>query len=613
MHRTGDVWHLSLGGLWPEARYAYRAKGPYDPETGHLYRFENRLLDPYAKAINTSPLWGDDQSTWLSIAAPLTVQRSIRRIDLQKQDWIIYEMHVRGFTQHPSSGVAHPGTYRGMIEKIPYLQKLGITVVELMPIFEFDETHSKYSSLNYWGYNPLSWMTPMRRFAHDANEAMGPVKEFCDLVDALHNAGIGVVLDVVYNHTGEGKEIDYVRSFRGIDNRLYYHLDTAGQYQDYAGCGNAICANNSHVQRLIIDSLKYWHEEIGVDGFRFDLASELTRGPDGHPMAHPPVIEAIGRAIPSAWLIAEPWDAAMLYQLGAFPKWGPWSEWNGRYRDAVRTFIKGTDHSAGAFATAISGSEPTYKTSHTPLSSLNFVTSHDGYTLADLVSYQAKHNLANGENNRDGENHNLSWHCGVEGPTNDPTILALRERQIRNFLIALFVSQGIPMLTMGDEYGHTRLGNNNPYVLDNEINWFNWNACVQNKAQIAFVQGLIAFRKAHTEFFARETFLTSRDVMWHGLEPNHPDWNSRFVAYGLKGTKQIYTSRDSKIGFGQREVYIAFNADFKAHTITLPADTKWREVVNTAHGWSHYFCTQGPVMPAQIEMIPHSALILNSV
>lgn len=568
LKRTGDIWHVAIRPFPKEGVYAYRCEGPRE----RLYNPDVWLADPYAK-IPFDILW-----TRIALPDPFDWQK-VPSPSILPQDLVIYEMHVRGFTK--LAPVAYPGTYLGLIEKIPYLKKLGINAIELLPVFEFDETHGKQKPLvNYWGYSPTHFFAPKKGYAFE-----DPIREFKTMVRELHRNGILVFLDVVYNHTGEGKERDYFVNFRGIDNSVYYLLDSEGNYCDYSGCGNTLNTNHPVVQRLILDSLHYWVKEMGVDGFRFDLASILTRGLNGKPMAHPPLIEAISKdpLLKNAKLMAEAWDASGLYQLGSFPKWGPWSEWNGRYRDTVRSFIKGTDGKAGAFASVLCGSQMIYNASHTPLSSINFVTCHDGFSLRDLVTYQNKHNFPNGEGNHDGSNHNENWNCGQEGPTQDPEILALRERQMRNFLVALLVSQGTPLLHMGDEYGHTRLGNNNPYVQDNRINWFLWDE--PNPKITAFVQALIAFRKNHPEL-RRVRFLANEDVEWFS------SWDpaSRFVAFSFKSHTPLY---------------LAFNAGFQSMHITLPKGA-WQLAVNTTEDWKVY--EKGPPI-SSLEMPPYSAIV----
>ncbi|MBS0625964.1 MAG: glycogen-debranching protein [Verrucomicrobia bacterium] len=581
LFRTGDIWHIALEGIPPGYTYAFRM----DPTRW--------LADPYAKAIASPSHWGTPLKS-PAVHAPITVPspfdwQGVAAPQILDEDLVIYEAHVRGFTR--ASNISSPGTYKGLIEKIPYLKKLGINAIELMPIFEFDETHSKNPPLlNYWGYNPLHFFTPMKRFA----ATQDPISEFKTLVRELHRNGILVILDVVYNHTGEGKERDYCVHFRGLDDSVYYEVLSSGKYIDVTGCGHTVNANHPQVKTFILDSLRYWAQEMHVDGFRFDLGGALTRGPDGKTLPNPPLIQAISKdpLLSKKKLIAEVWDAAGLYLLGDFPKWGPWHEWNGKYRDQVRRFIKGTDNYAGVFAASLCGSEPIYA-AHSPLCSINFITAHDGYTLRDLVSYQDKHNMANGEQNKDGNDQNDSWNCGAEGATTSPQILSLREKQMRNFLLALFLSQGIPMLVMGDEYGHTRKGNNNPYVQDNEISWYLWNRA--DPKIIAFTSSLINFRK-NNPHFRKTKFLTDGDVTWHGHAPHTPDWSpsSRFVACT------------------QQNHYLAFNADYKEAHIELPPGA-WHTLIDTSLAWDEQpLITQNKIScPAKFTMQPYSAILLE--
>ncbi len=572
MKRSRDIWHIGIQGLKEDLEYAYRCEGPKE----HHYRSDVWLIDPYAKIVRVGKAAAmlPPPFDWQNDAPP----------KIPKEDLIIYEMHVRGFTKHPSSNVAKPGTYLGLIEKIPYLKKLGVNALELMPIFGFDQTYTKRVSpsthqklVNYWGYNPLYFFSPMDWYAdHD------PVLEFKTFVRELHKNGIEVILDAVFNHTGEENDPNYYIHFRGIDNCVYYLLSSSGKYLNYTGCWNTINANHPVVQKFILDSLHYWVEEMHVDGFRFDLASIFTRDPLGKPLAHPPILEAIAKdpVLSQVKLIAEAWDAAGLYQLGTFPKWGPWSEWNGTYRDTVRRFLKGGNHQAGHFANVLCGSDMLYKA---PLNSVNFITAHDGYCLRDLVTYEKKYNFENGENNQDGNNHNDSWNCGIEGPTKDPHITALRERQMRNFLLALFISQGIPMLFMGDEYGHTRKGNNNPYVQDNEINWFLWDQMDEKIVQ--FVSNLIKLRKT-VPHFRISTFLKNDEVNWF----TNWDAESHLVAFQLKNSPSLY---------------IAFNANSIPANLKLPSG-KWRTLVNTKDDWQ--FQKNGNPIKS-ILLAPYSALI----
>jgi isoamylase/glycogen operon protein len=597
LKKTGDIWHIALKNVPSGTLYAYQCRGDWNEKTGDLFNQNQWLLDPYAKFPASSPVWNKAPLKRIlsAIQKPIPFDwKNTARPHLSKQDLIIYEMHVRGFTIHGSSRVEKRGTYAGMIEKIPYLKELGVNAVQLMPIYEFDECHSKNIDPetkehlpNYWGYNPISFF--------GVKQSYGTFSEFKTLVRELHKNGIEVFLDVVYNHTGEGKERDYAISWRGIDNRTYYLIGSAGNYRDYTGCGNTIAANHPVVQALILDSLRYFAEEMHIDGFRFDLASILTRGLDGKPMENPPILAAIAKdpLLSSLRLISEAWDAAGLYQVGSFAKWGPWMEWNGKYRDICRSFIKGTDGKAGCFASVLSGSDFLYGATKTPTSGINFITAHDGYSLRDLVTYQDKYNRENGDMNRDGSDQNFNWNCGIEGETTLPNILALRERQMRNHLLALFLSQGIPMLLMGDEYGHTRLGNNNPYVQDNEINWFLWDELEKNQEIFQFVKDLIAFRKNHPQL-RKTRFLSDSDVQWLGIKGQQADWSgsSRFVSLLTKATPKLF---------------IAFNANFQSAEIKLPEDTSWHLVINTKDGWRMQ--KNGPNVSSIVQMDPYSAFL----
>lgn len=607
MHRTGDVWHLCLEDLPPNLIYAFRCQG--SQEDGNLFNGTKWLSDPYSKVPESPFRWGDKTRQYRAHPlSPLPFDwEDVLPPKIPFQDLIIYEMHVRGFTQHASSKVEHPGTFLGVLEKIPHLKSLGINAVELMPIFEFDEIHSKDMQPqtgellpNYWGYNSLFFFAPMRRFAA-SEEPLAPINEFKMLVKELHRNGIEVILDVVYNHTGEGNEKNYFVHFRGIDNKIYYMVDPHGHYRNFTGCGNTFNCNHPVVQQFILDSLSYWIEEMKIDGFRFDLASIFTRDLDGTPLESPPIVQAITDLCKAKGvkLIAEAWDAGGLYQVGLFPsKWGSWSDWNGKYRDTIRRFIKGTPGQVGALADMLTGSHSVYHASGTPISSLNFITAHDGYCLRDLVTYQMKHNYENGEMNQDGANQNDNWNCGAEGPTLNAQIAFLREKQMRNFFLALLLSQGIPMLLMGDEYGHSRRGNNNPFVQDNELNWFLWNLLPKNKKIFSFVSSLIAFRKRHS-CLRSPHFLTPKDIQWHGTTPLKPNWNfdSQFIAFTLTGKTPLY---------------IAFNAHNHPVTITLPSQRDWKKIVNTDEDWDKHHLDkedEAPVLSKQIILAPYSSLL----
>jgi isoamylase/glycogen operon protein len=579
--KSNSVWYVELEELPHEFDYAYRLKGPFAPNRGLYFNENTSLCDPYAKALNTSSSWGERQKA-LSTGNLRGYYTKPYQFDwagdkkpcIPLQNLIIYEMHVRAFTQDPSSKVNSPGGFLGVIEKIPYLQELGINAVELLPVFEFNECdyeginpRTNQPLCNFWGYSTINFFTPMRRY--------GTKEEFQTMVKALHNSGIEVILDVVYNHTAEGNEQGPILSFRGIDNPSYYILGPHGEYHNYSGCGNTLNCNHPSTKGLIIDSLRYWAEEMHVDGFRFDLASILTRDQDGTPLKTPPVIDAITNdsILSKVKLIAEAWDCAGLYQVGSFPGQGKWSEWNGEYRDSVRRFLKGNEASSQNFASVLTGSEKLYQHYDTPSVSINFITAHDGFTLNDLVSYDKKHNIENGEDNKDGNEWNESWNCGVEGTTDNQTILDLREKQKRNYLLALFLSLGTPMLLMGDEYGHTRNGNNNAWCQDNALNWFQWQKPSENKSLFLFTSHLIKFRK-NEALLNQGVYPTKSELVWHGRLPFSPNWDkdNHLVAYSL-----IDTHSDSAL-------YIAFNAAATEIKITLPpppTGSLWHRVIAT--------------------------------
>ncbi len=617
-NRTGSVWHLFVHNLPLQSLYGYRVSGPYEPEIGHL--FDNRvvLLDPYAKQSASTSGWGqsnpfDGNNYFPGALSPPSHFNwegdTFPRLPLR--DLIIYEMHVRGFTQDPSSGAREKGKFLGIIEKIPYLKSLGVNAVELLPIYEFNELDNNRINpeteerlWNYWGYSTINFFSPMNRYGTSPESTLN---EFRTLVKEFHANGIEVILDVVYNHTAEGNQEGPTLSFKGLENSVYYMLGPNGSFLNFSGCGNTFNCNNPIVRKLILDSLRYWVVETHVDGFRFDLASILTRSADGIPLAVPPLVEAITQdpILADTKLIAEAWDAGGLYQVGSFPAFGRWAEWNGKYRDDVRSFIKGTDGNSGIFATRISGSEDLYGEGRQPYHSINYVSCHDGFTLADLVAYNEKHNHSNGENNQDGDNNNLSWNCGVEGESQDPAILTLRERQRKNFHVAVMISHGVPMIQMGDEYGHTKKGNNNTWSHDSRINWFQWDTLEQNQPFFRFYQMMIALRKEHP-ILSRSRFPGSKDVTWHGIEPGRANWSgdNRFIACSLPDHLNGYT------------LYIAFNAYHEETTAHLP----WRD-----HPWHRLVYTFLPspedILPCDqavqitgktFTLAPYSALILKS-
>lgn len=669
-NRTGDLWHIRVSGLPTTFCYGWRVDGPRDART----RFDptRLLLDPAATMLSNGAVWAgtcelDPLRTsrrslahrgprfdWGDDSPPLT----------PLEDSIIYELHVRGFTCHPSSQVAHPGTFRGLIEKIPYLKWLGVTAVELMPIFEFDECDCPFTNpdtgerlVNFWGYNPIAFAAVKAAYAASAHEH-GQNNEFREAVKALHAAGIEVILDVVFNHTGEGDDRGRTYSFRGLDNELYYLLDENGQYLNYSGCGNTVNCNHPIVRDLIMTCLRYWVGDMHVDGFRFDLASVLGRDRRGQVMVEPPVVESITEdgVLADTKLIAEPWDAAGLYQVGDFPFGRRWSEWNGKYRDDVRQFWRGDSGCVGPLASRICGSADLYQSSgRLPRHSVNFVTCHDGFTLWDLVSYSHKHNRANGEDNRDGTNDNRSWNCGVEGETTDPAILALRLRQVKNLMTTLMISQGVPMILAGDEFLRTQKGNNNAWCQDNEISWLNWELAERNKGFLRFVRELIWLRRRHPVFRRRRFFVGQfrpaevkpgvrvsfdpaqtgagpfpsagpvrpgeaglsgetrlpapptptlppaalaglADIHWHGVEPFQPDFShdSHSLAFTLDGR---FTGREHDPDYRiDCDVYVALNAwQLPLEFRIPPAPTRrtWHRVIDTAQPSPDDFLPEG--------------------
>ncbi len=643
-NRTGDHWHVLVSGLPNGFRYGWRVDGPSGD--GHRFDPTRVLLDPAATMLSEGAVWGgtcedDPERTrrrsvfyrgprydWGDDAPPL----------IPLEDTIVYELHVRGFTCHPSSGVAKPGTFAGLIEKIPYLQWLGVTAVELLPIHEFDECDCPFTNpetgernLNFWGYNTIAFAAPKAAYAASGGEH-GQLREFRDMVKACHAAGIEVWLDVVFNHTGEGDDRGRTYSFRGLDNALYYLMGADGRYLNFTGCGNTLNCNHPVVRNLMLTCLRFWVGDMHVDGLRFDLASILGRDPRGNVLIEPPIIEMIAEdgILADTKLIAEPWDAAGLYQVGGFPFGRRWSEWNGRYRDDIRRFWRGDPDTIGNLATRICGSADLYEwNNRLPRHSINYITCHDGFTLNDLVSYNHKHNEANGEDNRDGWDENHSWDCGLEGETDDVEILDLRRRQAKNLMATLFLSQGVPMLLAGDEFLRTQKGNNNAWCQDNEISWVDWTLKEKNAEFLRFTRELIQLRKRHASLrrkrFLRGEFLKRRaatpsslmafpvtgpvrpadaglpdhiverfelpkleglaDIVWHGKEPRKPDWSppSQVLAFSLDGR---FNGREIDPDYAvDSDFYVAINGSQEPVPFRIPQSPtkrKWRRVVDTA-------------------------------
>ncbi len=551
INRTFHFWHVYIRGLKAGTHYAYRVDGVYAPDQGHLFNRNKVVIDPYARG-NTDELY--DRGEACHDRDNITTSMRSVVIDEKKYDWegdkplntpmkdsVIYEMHVRGFTKDDSSGVKHSGTFRGVVEKIPYLKKLGVTAVELLPVFEFDtkqvlKTMPDGTELkNYWGYSTVGFFAPVGRYCCKPEEG-DHLNEFRDMVKAFHKVGIEVILDVVFNHTDEGNHKGPVLCFKAIDNAIYYHLVDGDKkyYMDYTGCGNTVNCNHPIVEKFITDCLAFWVNVMHVDGFRFDEGSVLSRGEDGRPLAHAPVIwnvELMDTFV-NTKLIAEAWDAAGVYQIGSFPGYR-WAEWNGRYRDDIRRFVKGDGGMAATVASKLSGSSDIYQHSrHTPLNSINFITCHDGFTMMDLVSYNEKHNFANGEDNRDGNDGNDSWNHGVEGATDDPGINEFRKREIKNFISILMLSQGVPMILGGDEFGRTQQGNNNTYCQDNKLNWFDWQLTEKNNDLLHYFTEMIKLRRSLSSL-RRYSFYDGkainsrgmRDIEWHGCRLLAPGWN----------------------------------------------------------------------------------------
>lgn len=620
-NKTGDVWHIRVEGVGEGVFYLYRVDGPYEPEKGHRYNRYKVLLDPFSKALTGSFTWDLSKSRgydWNSPEKDLSLSKYDNTGNMPKSivvsdnfDWqgdrplnyplrhcIIYETHVCGLTRHNTSNVKQPGTYKGVIEMIPYFKELGITSLELLPVFEFDlNSVRKINPLNgeqlenYWGYDPISFFAPKGSYSSSGTNG-NQVQEFKEMVRELHKAGIEVILDVVFNHTGEGSELGSTLSFRGLDNSLYYILsDDKRFYMNFSGCGNTLNCNHPIVRSLIRSCLHYWVIEMHVDGFRFDLGSILGRDQNGNLMENPPILEGIAEdpVLRNTKIIAEAWDAGGAYQVGSFPG-GRWAEWNDQFRDDVRSFWRGNEGMVRVLATRLTGSSDLYmKDGRKPFHSINFITSHDGFTLYDLVSYNNKHNEANGEDNNDGGNNNLSYNHGEEGESHDLQILFLRHRQAKNLIATLMLSLGTPMILGGDEFLRTQGGNNNAYCQNNDISWYNWDLKKKNNEIFSFIKKLIKFRKRHPAFHRNEFYLGKdsnfneiHDITWYNRYGNKPDWihMDHCLAYRLDGTEaEIDADKDDN------DFYLMFNAGINNQSFRIcspPEGTVWFRAMDTS-------------------------------
>jgi glycogen operon protein len=631
--RLGHVWSMIVFGLDAEnIEYGFRMDGPHTP--AHRFDRAKVLLDPYAKAIGGRDVWGEtpDWNEKFQHRGRLVFEdfdwENDRPLEIPLEDLVIYEMHVRSFTKHPSSGAKHGGTFAAMREKIPYLKDLGVNCVELMPIFEFDEfenskQHPQTGEMlyNYWGYSTVGFFAPKAGYAATGRFGM-QCDELKTLIKELHKAGIEVMLDVVYNHTAEGNEMGPTISYRGLDNQTYYMLTPEGYYYNFSGCGNTLNCNNPVVRGMVLDSLRYWASEYHIDGFRFDLASILGRDPWGAPMSNPPLLESLAYdpILGRCKLVAEAWDAGGLYPVGSFPAYGRWAEWNGKYRDEVRKFLKGETDLVGAISQRVQGSPDLYGWNQRgPTASINFIDCHDGFTLYDLFAYNDKHNWANGEENRDGGNDNHSWNCGAEGETQDAGVNALRERMMKNGWAFLMVCQGVPMVLMGDEMGRTQGGNNNTYCHDNEINWLDWSLLQKHQSVVNFAKKAIAFRHAHPVLRPREHMQHRdyagsgcADITWHGTQAWNADWGggARAIAWMLCG-------KHAKGGRVRDDhIYVAVNTYWDALYFELPRPPSgdWHVFANTGMQAPHDVHEPGrePRLADQGSMLvgPRSMVIL---
>ncbi len=624
LNRTGDIWHISIKASEDRLVWGWNVDHENVVRGTKIARL---ATDPYAKLLKTGNQWGENG--WGSLAEDNGVLISVATAPhefawstpshspLIPDHLIIYETHVRGCSEHPSSKSKNPGTYLGMIDTLPHLKSLGITAIEILPVFEFDESEWKLSNpvtgerlYNYWGYSPLSFFSPMQRYGTTSDPILTS-EEFKRLIAAAHDFGIAVILDVVYNHTGEGNEHGPAYSFKVLDESAYYILDKNASFTNYSGCGNTLNANHPIVIDLILSSLRHWAIEYRIDGFRFDLASAMTRNQEGVPMVEPSVIEAIVKdpVISKCMLIAEPWDAAGLYQAGSLFSLNQchenaFMEWNDRFRDDVRKFIRGTPGTSGLFASRLCGSKDIYGRKGFPKNSINYIVAHDGFSLFDLVSYNMKHNLENGEHNRDGMNENFSWNCGEEGPSDHRHINRLRDRQLKNFIVALFLAQGTPMMLMGDECRRSKKGNNNTWCQDSPLSWLNWDEIGSNRDCSRLISTLITLR-TETGCFHSDRFLSSDDIQWHGNTLYAPNWDEKnqFVAFSLLKEEK------------EPCLFIAFNASSVEQSVEIPplSSGSWHLVVHTSKSAPNdmYCPNKGPkVISHALKMRAHSSLVL---
>jgi isoamylase len=629
-HRTYHYWHAFVPHLEPGQVYAYRAHGPFAPERGFRFDGEKVLVDPYGLAVAVPDAYDRDAACRRGDNAACAMKSVV--VDPRCYDWegdrplrrpfaetVIYELHVRGFTRHASSGVpsTRSGTYAGLIDKIPYLEDLGVTAVELLPVFQFDPQDAPEGRVNYWGYQPVSFFAPHHHYS-SRKDPLSVVDEFRDMVKALHRANIEVILDVVFNHTTEGGAHGPTLSYRGLANDFYYILEAdKSRYADFTGCGNTLNANQPIVRRLIQDSLRYWVNEMHVDGFRFDLASILSRDEAGHPLRSPPVLWDIESdpLLAGTKLIAEAWDAAGLYHVGSFVG-DAWQEWNGRFRDDVRHFLKGDNGSVPQIATRLLGSPDLYGHEEREAEqSINFVTCHDGFTLNDLVSFNGKHNEANGEHNRDGSDDNLSWNCGIEGATDDPAVEALRNRQVKNFLTLALLASGTPMLLMGDEVRRSQRGNNNAYCQDSEISWFDWTLFERHADIHRFARALNRFRQRR-DVVAEEATLTLNQLLrrtriaWHGVTLDRPDWgdSSHSLAFTLRSLHARFLFHGLLNAYWQP-------LTFELPPVSAEVGQPWRRCIDTALTSPDdiYHWAQAPVVTQTTYLVqPRSIVLLAS-